>query len=242
MKTRLPLALVALLPAASVADEVFLQGGGKVSGRIVQRNPTSIEIEVGAGKVTVPVKRVERIVEGRSALDDYHDRAGQLAATDAAGWRALGQWASDQGLATQAGEAYARVLATAPADAEANRALGRVQVDGRWMTEEDGYRARGYVLFEGEWMTPAEHEAILRERAVQAEANRRLAESDARVKESEARAREAEARAAQAKADAAAAQEAQEGIPLWYAWGPGPRVWPPVPPVPPKPPPPRPPR
>ncbi len=240
MKTHLPLALVALLPAASVADEVFLKGGGKVSGRIVQRNPTSIEIEVGAGRITVPANRVEKIVEGRSALDGYYDRAGQLAAADAAGWRALGRWASDQGLATQAGEAYARVLATAPADAEANRALGRVQVDGRWMTEEEGYRARGYVQFEGEWMAPGEQEAILRERAAQAEAGRRQAESDARVKDSEARAREAEARAAQAEADAAAAKEAQEGIPLWIAWGPGPRVWPPVPPVPPKPP--RPPR
>jgi hypothetical protein len=243
MKRRLPLALIVLLPVASVADEVLLKGGGKVSGRIVQRTPTSIEIEVGAGTITVPASRVKKIVEGRSALDDYHDRAGQLAATDVAGWLALGRWASDHGLATQAGEAYARVLATSPADPEANRALGRVQVDGRWMTEEEGHRARGYVQFEGEWMTPAEQQVILAERAAQAEVDRRQAESNARVKEAEARAREAEARAKEAEADAAAAQEAQEGIPLWYVWGPGPNVWPPiVPPTPPRPPPPRPPR
>ena len=120
---------------------------------------------MGAGKITVPADRVERIEERRSPLDDYYDRAGRLAATDAAGWLALGRWASDHALSTQAREAYTRVLATAPNDPEANRALGQVSVGGRWMTEEESYRARGYVELEGEWMTPAERDALLRERA-----------------------------------------------------------------------------
>ena len=52
----------------------------------------------------------------------------------------------------------------APEDPEANRAVGRVELDGRWVTEEEAYRARGYVDFEGQWMTPAEQDAILRSR------------------------------------------------------------------------------
>ena len=31
-----------------------------------------------------------------------------------------------------------------------------MQVDGRWLTEEESYRARGFVKYDGEWMTPAE--------------------------------------------------------------------------------------
>jgi hypothetical protein len=213
--------LVLLLPVASRADEVYLKGGGKVSGRVVERTATSVAVDVGAGTVTVPADRVERIEERRSPLDDYHDRAGRLAAADTAGWLALGRWASDQGLSTQAREAYSRVLATAPDDPEANRALGRVSVDGRWMTEEESYRARGYVELDGEWMTPVEREAILRSRAAEAEADRQKVESEARVKEAEARAREAEARAAEAEAE-----QAPEGIPLWWGWGPGPVLWP----------------
>jgi hypothetical protein len=216
--------LVFLLPAVSGADEVYLKGGGKVSGRVVQRTATSVEVDVGAGKITVPANRVERIEERRSALDDYYDRAGRLDATDAAGWQALGRWASDQGLSSQAREAYARVLAVAPNDPEANRALGRVPVDGRWMTEEEGYRARGFVELEGEWMTPVERDAILRSRAAEAEADRQRLESEARVRAAEDRAREAEARAAEA--EAAAAEQAQDGIPLWWGWGPGPVLWP----------------
>jgi hypothetical protein len=217
--------LLVLLPAAaSRADEVYLKGGGKVSGRVVQHTATSVEVDVGAGKITVPADRVLRIEERRSPLDDYYDRSGGLAATDVAGWRALGQWASDQGLSSQAREAYTRVLAVAPDDPEANRALGRVSVGGRWMTEEESYRARGYVELDGDWMTPAERDAILRGREAEAEADRRRVESEARVKDAEARAREADARAAKAEAEAAA--QAADGIPLWWGWGPGPVLWP----------------
>src|SRR5262245_40242186 len=103
--------VVVLAGAVASADEVFLKGGGKVSGRIVQRTATSIEIEVGAGKITVPADRVEKIVEGRAALDVYHERAGKLGPQDRDGWMALGRWASDQGLGSQSREAFHRVLA-----------------------------------------------------------------------------------------------------------------------------------
>jgi hypothetical protein len=211
--------LLALLPAALHADDVFLKGAGQVSGRILSRTATSLEIDVGAGTVTVPLDRVERIQEGRSALDDYHDRASRLSAGDGEGWLALARWASGQGLATQAEQAYRKVLAMAPDDAEANQALGRVQLGGRWVTEEESYRARGYVEFEGDWVTPAEQQAILKTR----EAEQRQRESEARAQEAEARASEAEARAKEAEA---ARQESAQGAPLyWGGFGPGPVAW-----------------
>jgi hypothetical protein len=232
-------ALVVFSCTAASADDVYLKGGGRVSGRIVQRTTTSVAIDVGGGTVTVPARQVERIVEGRCALDDYNDRAGVLDPRDREGWAALGRWASDQGLSTQSREAYQRVLAIDPADAEANQALGHVQVNGQWMTEEAGYRARGYVQFEGEWMTPAQQQALAHERAA-AESDRARAEAEARARQAEARAEEAEARAKAAEET----QQTQEGIPLWWGWGPGPVLWPtpptpPRPPVPPRPPTPR---
>jgi tetratricopeptide (TPR) repeat protein len=223
--------------AAGSADEIYLKGGGRVSGRVVQRTATSVEIDVGGGTVAVPAKQVDRIVEGRCALDVYNDRAGALAPKDRDGWAALGRWASDQGLSTQSREAYYRVLAIDPADVEANQALGNVQVNGQWMTEEASYRARGYVQFEGEWMTPAEQQAIQRERA-QADSDRARAQAEARARQAEAQAAEAEARAKAAEKAAEEAQQAQEGIPLWWGWGPGPYRWP-RPPTPPRSSPPR---
>jgi hypothetical protein len=227
--------VLTLLPALLHADDVILKGGGKVSGRILSRTATSVEVDVGAGTVTVPMSSVVRIDARRSVLDDYHERAEQLAAKDGQGWLQLAKWASSQGLGTQARMAYERVLAVDPGNAEANQGLGRVQLDGRWVTEAESYRARGYIQFEGEWMTPAEQDAILRQRAATEAAE--LARLDA-----ERRAQEAEARAADAEARARAAETAvpgNAGYPMyWGGWGPGPSVWPvqPIAPVRPSPP------
>jgi len=227
MRGRLLLLGAVLSCAVASADEVYLKGGGKLSGRVVQKTATSVEVDVGAGRVTVPANRVERIVEGRSSLDAYHERAGALDPGDREGWAALGRWASDQGLSTQSREAYNRVLALDPSNAEANEALGNVQVNGRWMSEDAGYQARGYVQFEGEWMTPGERQAIESERAL-ADTDRARAEAEARARQAEARAEEAEARAKEAEA----AQQTPQGLPLWYGWGPGPVLWPTQPVVP----------
>jgi len=230
-----------LAPVAASADVVYLKGAGKISGRILNQTETSVEIDIGSGRVTVPMSRVDRIEKKRSALDEYDDRTAALGPRDRAGWLALAQWASGEGLGVQAKRAYEKVLAIAPNDPEANRALGRVELDGRWVTEDEAYRARGYVRFEGEWITPAEHEAILRERAAEDAKRLAEAESEARARDAEARALEAEARAEEAEARAA---EQSAGIPVWYGWGPGPIVWPPppviIPPVPRPTPPPRP--
>ena len=211
-----------LLSLGAHADEVFLKSGGQLSGRIVSRDASTIEVDVGAGRIKVPASSVVRIEEGQSALQEYEARAGRLPAGDVGGWIALGEWASARGLGTQAREAYQRALSAAPDDPRANAALGNVQVGGRWLSEDEAYQAQGYVRFEGEWITPAEHEAMLRERAAEADQERQRQESEARVREAEERAEEAEARARQAEAEAA---EASEGIPLWYGWGGGPATW-----------------
>jgi tetratricopeptide (TPR) repeat protein len=227
VRTTLILLAAVLLGRAAAADEVFLKGGGKVSGRIVSRTETKIEVDVGAGRIGVPMSSVLRIEEGRSPLHAYAERAAQIAAGDADAWVALGEWAEAQGLGTQAREAYRRALAASPSDPRANQGLGNVLLDGRWVSEDEAYQARGYVRFEGEWITPVEHEAILRQRAAEDDRQRQRQEADARVIEAEQRAQQAEDRAEEAEARAQEAEEqASEGIPLWYAWGGGPGYWP----------------
>ena len=217
-------ALACLAPAICAparADEVYLKGGGQLSGRIVSRSATKVEVDVGAGRVSVPASSVVRVEEGRSPLQEYEERAGGLAAGDVAGWLALAQWAEAKGLGSQAREAYHRVLAASPSDPRANEALGNVKLDGRWVSADESYRARGYVKFEGEWVTPAEQEAALRERAALSDRDRQRQEAEARAREAEARAEEAEAKARQAEAE-----QSSDGIPMWYVWGGGPAYWP----------------
>lgn len=229
---------VGVAAGAASADEVYLKSGGKLSGKVVSRSATTIEVEVGAGKIGVPVASVLRVEEGRSPLQEYEERAGRLEAKDAEGWVALGDWATAQGLGTQAREAYHRALSASPGDPRANAALGHVQVDGRWVSEEEGYKAKGYVFFGGEWVTPAEQARLQQEDAADQQRRHERAQAQAAAREAEARAAEAEAKAREAEAQA---EEASEGLPLWYGWGTGPMDWPdgsvrPVPPRPPTPP------
>lgn len=148
--------LLVLAPGLLVADVVYFKGGGKVTGRIVAQNAEKVVVDVGDGTIGVPMERVEEIVSGPSPLDEFEAQATKLQPQDVNGWRALGQWASMKGLQNQSRLAYEKVLAVAPDDAEARRALGFVKLDGRWLTEEESYRARGFVKYQGEWMTPAE--------------------------------------------------------------------------------------
>jgi len=224
MRTSILILGAALLSGGADADEVFLKGGGQLSGRIVSRSATTVEVDVGAGRIAVPVSSVVRIEEGRSALQEYEERAGLIAAGDVEGWLSLGGWASARGLGTQAREAYHRALAASPDDPRANEALGNVKTGGRWVSEDESYRARGYVQYEGEWIAQAEHDAILRERAAEDARDRERREADSRVREAEARAEEAEARAREAEAQQS--QQESEGLPLWYGWGAGPAYFP----------------
>jgi hypothetical protein len=216
-RTGVAVVAIAVAAAPAAADEVFLRGGGRVTGVIVERTKDAVVLETAPGRVTLPMRRIEKIVESRSALKGFRDRAAALAPRDVDGWAALARWAAERDLLTQAREAWQTVLAAEPSHPEANAALGRVELEGSWVSEAEAYRARGYVEFEGRWVTPPEHEALVRERAADDASARERREADLRVREAEARAREAEARAREAEAVPAE----DGGIPLWWGWGGG---------------------
>ena len=188
-----------LLAGNASADILYLDTGGRIEGRIVERTSDTVTIELGAGTMSLDLSTIVKIEEGRSLLDDYDERAAALADDDIDGWLALGDWAAARGLGSRSRSAFERVLALDPENAAANEALGRVEVDGRWLSREDAYLARGYIRFEGKWMLPEQQAAIENQRledAVAAEARARAREAEARARAAEARAREAEARAA----------------------------------------------
>ena len=219
--------LLLFVPTLLHADEVYLKNAGMISGRIVEQTETMVTVDVGGGTMGVPASRVERIVRGRTALDDYDERASRLGPQDVKGWRSLGRWASEQGLSAQSEEAYEKVLAIAPDDPEARETLGFVWLDGRWLTEEESYRARGYVKYDGEWMTPNEVQVAQASAAAEEarrEAEQRANDAEIAALEAEARAREAEERAREAEEDR------RSDYPVyWGGWGYGVTYWPSTP-------------
>jgi len=217
-----------MVPTLLFADEVHLQGGAIFSGRIVKQTDEMVTIDIGDGEVGVAMSRVESIVKKRSPLDDYDERAAGLAADNADGWRDLGRWASQQGLSAQSRQAYQKVLDIVPNDPEARGALGFVQLNGQWMTEDESFRARGYVKVHGEWMTP--NEAQMAQSAAASEQARQDAEQ--RANQAEADKILAEQRADKSEQDAQYARDHQsfwDNQPpptYWGGWGVGVTGWP----------------
>lgn len=217
--------LLTLAPALAQADSVFLKGGGEIKGEIVEQRAGAVVVEVGPGRITVPMSTVVRIVSNESDLGRYQARAAVLDPRDVTGWLDLALWAASRGLGTQAREAYERVLAVDPQNSAAHLGLGDVRLGNHWVSVAESNRARGLVEFEGMWVTPEERQARIAERAVLAQERQAIREAEARAREAEARVREAEARARAAEADARQAEQpVQTGIPYPYVFGPGPFV------------------
>lgn len=216
--------LLFFLPTLLFADDVLLKGGAKFSGRIVEQTDTMVSIDIGDGVVGVAMSRVDRIVKARSPLDDYDQKAAKLGPDDVKGWKALGRWAAQEGLSAQSRTAYQKVLSLATDDAEARKALGYVQFDGRWMTEEESYGARGFVKYDGEWMTP--------EQAQQAQqlalAKQAQLEAYQAAKDQEIAQLQADAQAAKAEKQAQWEQSTQSwDFPVSLGgWGYGVTAWP----------------
>jgi hypothetical protein len=214
---------IALLPAVARADQVFTRGGGLIEGEIVERRTDSIVVDIGGGTIGLPLTYVERIVPGASPAARFRARAERLAPDDAAGWLALGHWARQQELRSQANDAFLQVLSQDPGNARAHHALGHVRVGDQWMTRDEGYRARGLVSYDGRWMTPDERNVLIAERDAAVEQERAEAESLAHLRESEARALEAEAQARIVQAEARIAEEQAdrvEAAPIGLQWVP----------------------
>ena len=217
--------VIALAAVPVFADDVYLQGGGQITGEIVEQTEDSVTVDIGGGgTISAHMSNVVRIEKSTSPLQEYRARAAKIPAGDAEAWRKLARWATGEALSSQAGKAYSQVVAILPDDQEANRALGRVQVDGRWVTEEESYLARGYVKFENEWMTPGERQAILTDRQASEEADRQANAAAIQSIEAEQKA-EKEQKAAEREA-ARRDGLPRYGDPVYWGWGGGPSHWP----------------
>src|SRR5690348_16022218 len=120
MKRMAAVSVLILAPALAQADSVFLKRGGEIKGEVIERRADSVVIEVGPGRVTLPMASVDHIVSSHTDIGAFRARAATLAARDVAGWLDLAAWAQGHDLATFAREAYEHVLSVDPLNATAH--------------------------------------------------------------------------------------------------------------------------
>ena len=219
--TRAMLATLSWRPRLrAAADEVFLKGGGRIVGEVVERSPRSRRHRRRPGHGDAADGRAST-ASSRARRPGRVPRAARRAwpRATSTGWLALARLgrANDlrhpgpRGLRARRWPSIRRTRPRTPRWATSG------STDNGWTIRERP-RARGWSQFDGQWMSPGEREARLAERAAEAAAQRERDRRARSVGEAEARAREAEARARAAEADAARAAErtTDGGIPFRY--------------------------
>lgn len=152
-----PVAILGVACAGASADSIRLQGGGTMQG-VVEPDPLKpgyVQIWTASSSSPLVMKkdRVAAIERDETPLRPYLERRRALAETaeaqlDLAGWCEL------SGLAGLAQFHYKEALRLDPQNATANQKLGRVQIDGRWLTRDEAREAQGLVKLDGRWVTP----------------------------------------------------------------------------------------
>src|SRR5712691_336311 len=80
MNRTVAVSLLALVPALVHADQVVLKTGGEIKGEIVERRADALVMEVGPGRLTLPMASVARVVSSTTDLGIYRARAGHTGA------------------------------------------------------------------------------------------------------------------------------------------------------------------
>jgi hypothetical protein len=154
-----------LLAAAPVAlgDVFILTNGGRIEGELAnpdEKPRRTYEVQMaGGGRVTLEAAQVEKVVTVRADQHEYERIRHQYPDTVEGQW-ALAQWCLQQRLLSQRDTHLERVIELDPNHAEARRALGYSQVDGKWAKRDEVMISRGYVLYKGRWRTRQEIELI----------------------------------------------------------------------------------
>jgi hypothetical protein len=178
------LALVATLPAFLVllsgdaqlrADIFELAGAGEVRGELLNRDekPRSkyvIKTPHG-GKLTLEAKQVKRVVR-QSTQDMEYEREKLKYPDTVNGQWAIAEWCREKRMTKQRKPHLERVVELDPNHEKARRALGYVQSQGKWVTQEELKAENGYVRYRGQWRLAQDVEILERKRKAE------LAEKD----------------------------------------------------------------
>jgi hypothetical protein len=165
--------LVVLAGGLARADVVHLRSGGQIEGKVLEETADAIRVRTRFGVQTIARSEVVKIERKETAEEVYARRLASLEPGDVEGLLDLARFCKEQRLTAEWKATLERVVAADPDNEEANRALGRERVDGRWMTgaekaehekrkEIAAKRAQGLVEHRGAWVTREEKEALER--------------------------------------------------------------------------------
>ncbi len=150
------------LAGAAVADEVQLKNGSKLEGT-VQEDGNKVIVDVGSGTITIDRSEIKTIRRPDDQIQEYDRRVQSLKPDDANGYYQTYLWARQQpGMKTRAESLLKKALEADPNFEPAQRALGKVNYKGAWLTQDEHKAALGLVRYQGEWVSAEAAERLRR--------------------------------------------------------------------------------
>jgi hypothetical protein len=136
--------------------EVFvLTSGGRISGELLNRqeNPRKQYLVkvAGEGQITLAASQVEHVLNRRPEEEEYDKIRPAYPDTIEGQW-ALAEWCRQQKLPVERETHLKRIIELDPNHAGARRALGYVQIEGQWTTQDALMIERGYKRYKNRWM------------------------------------------------------------------------------------------
>ncbi|MDP6386635.1 MAG: hypothetical protein QGI93_10625 [Planctomycetota bacterium] len=159
------LAALALTVGTASADLILLKDGRRFEGTILKETATEVLFETRFGELKFPRSEISRLERGLTPSQEFNQRWKDCKSAN--DYFVLGQWAAKKQLRADMRRAMKKVVSFEPDHAGANKALGLVPYNGRWVKPEErerlkakdhseDMRQRGLVQHEGEWVTLAE--------------------------------------------------------------------------------------
>lgn len=209
------LALAAFLASPAQADEVHLNNGFTLKGRVDDRGDQLV-VHTPNGRVWVAKGQVKQIVRRDTPGQQFERRRAALLSEhplDLDGRVELAKWALARNLRSAGRRELRDVLAVEPNHAGARAALGYVRHEGAWVTPDEQKRLLGFVRDGGDWIT-ADEAKLRRAKRLDALAAAQAAKD---VKRTQAQTRKLEAETRLAEAQARVAEQQAERDRRWYA-------------------------
>jgi len=141
-------------------DVIFLDGGGKVKGTIIEENEDFIIVKTKAGEIPIKRERIERIEYGAGFQEEYQRRIDELDKEDPDAWYELGVWCRMKGYEKEAEDCFRKAIEIDPDHKESREELGYYKLEGKWVTEDEYWRAQGYEKYGGVWLPKEEVERL----------------------------------------------------------------------------------
>jgi len=156
------LIMLLLCAASAAADDVILDNGRVLSGKVVDEGKRYTVVDRDR-KFAVPKATVVKLISKPSFMDHYEARLKQLPFDDAEAIFEFGRWLAKNEWPSRASRAYEEVLELDPDHRGARRALGYKLFEGEWVGPDELNRRQGLVKFDGRWYTKHDLEQLKKE-------------------------------------------------------------------------------